>query len=83
MIDEFASICLTKLDVLSGLKTIKVGRKYMLNGKELPTMPAEHEDLAKVEVVYDELPGWEEDITGYDGFLAISWLEFASLKTCP
>lgn len=64
LIDDFNSICLTKLDVLSGLKTIKVGRKYLLNGEELPTMPCEHEDLAKVEVVYDELPGWDEDITG-------------------
>lgn len=64
MIDGFDSICLTKLDVLSGLKTIKVARKYMLDGKELLSMPAEQQDLARVEVVYDELPGWDEDITG-------------------
>lgn len=64
MIDGFDSICLTKLDVLSGLKTIKVARKYMLDGKELLSMPGEQQDLARVEVVYDELPGWDEDITG-------------------
>lgn len=64
MVDDFSSICLTKLDVLSGLKTLKVGRKYMLNGEELKSMPSEADDLAKVEVVYDELPGWDEDITG-------------------
>ena len=64
MVDDFSSICLTKLDVLSGLKTLKVGRKYMLNGEELNSMPSEADDLAKVEVVYDELPGWDEDITG-------------------
>ena len=64
MVDDFSSICLTKLDVLSGLKTLKVGRKYMLNGEELKSMPSEDDDLAKVVVVYDELPGWDEDITG-------------------
>ena len=64
LVDDFTSICLTKLDVLSGLKTLKVRRKYMLNGEELKSMPSEADDLAKVEVVYDELPGWDEDITG-------------------
>lgn len=63
MVDAFDSLCLTKLDVLTGLETIKVGRKYLLDGKELPSMPAEAEDLARVEVVYDELPGWSEDIS--------------------
>ena len=64
MVDAFDSLCLTKLDVLTGLETIKVGRKYLLDGAELRSMPAEAEDLARVEVVYDELPGWKEDISG-------------------
>ena len=64
MVDAFDSLCLTKLDVLTGLETIKVGRKYLLDGVELRSMPAEAEDLARVEVVYDELPGWKEDISG-------------------
>ena len=64
MVDAFDSLCLTKLDVLTGLETIKVGRKYLLDGEELKSMPAEAEDLARVEVVYDELPGWKEDISG-------------------
>ena len=64
MVDAFDSLCLTKLDVLTGLETIKVGRKYLLDGRELQSMPAEAEDLARVEVVYDELPGWKEDISG-------------------
>lgn len=62
-VDQFDSLCMTKLDVLTGLDTIKVGRKYLLNGKELKSVPCESEDLAKVEVVYDELPGWKEDIS--------------------
>lgn len=62
-VDQFDSLCMTKFDVLTGLDTIKVGRKYLLNGKELKSVPCESEDLAKVEVVYDELPGWKEDIS--------------------
>ena len=64
LLDTFDSICLTKLDVLTGLDTIKVGRKYLLDGKEVCGMPSEYSELEKVEVVYDELPGWKEDITG-------------------
>ena len=64
MMNTFDSICLTKLDVLTGLETIKVGRKYILDGKELKSMPSESSELARVEVVYDELPGWTEDISG-------------------
>lgn len=64
MIDSFDSLCLTKLDVMTGFDVIKVGRKYVLNGEELKSMPGEYTDLEKVEVVYDELPGWTEDISG-------------------
>lgn len=63
MIDSFDSLCLTKLDVMTGFETIKVGRKYLLDGVELKSMPAEYKDLEHVEVVYDELPGWNEDIS--------------------
>ena len=68
LLDTFDSICLTKLDVLTGLDTIKVGRKYLLDGKEVCGMPSEYSELEKVEVVYDELPGWKEDITGVRSF---------------
>ena len=63
LIDSFDSLCLTKLDVMTGFETIKVARKYLLDGAELKSMPAEYRDLERVEVVYDELPGWSEDIS--------------------
>lgn len=64
MLDSFDSLCLTKLDVLTGMEVIRVGRKYLLDGKEVKGIPSEQQDLARVEVVYDELPGWSEDISG-------------------
>jgi adenylosuccinate synthase len=63
MINEYSSLCLTKLDVLSGLEELKIGVKYKLNGKELESFPGNLEDLEKVEVVYETMPGWKADIS--------------------
>ena len=51
------------LDVLSGLKTIKIARAYELDGKEINYYPASLEELDRCKPIYDELPGWDEDIT--------------------
>lgn len=55
---------ITKLDVLSGLKTIRVARAYEIEGRETAEMPLRPEELYAAKPVYEELPGWEEDITG-------------------
>ena len=56
------------LDVLSGLDTIKICTAYMLDGKEIHGLPSTIEELARVEPVYVELPGWKEDITNVTSF---------------
>ncbi len=58
------AINMTKLDVLSGLKTVKMAIGYTLGGTPLRHPPAHVEDLARVEVQYKELPGWEEPLGG-------------------
>jgi adenylosuccinate synthase len=62
-LDELA---LTKLDVLSGLETLKVAVAYERGAKRIETFPAEFgiESLAEWRPVYEDLPGWSEDITG-------------------
>ena len=63
-INGLTSINLTKLDVLSGVKKIKVATHYELNGRKLNgEMPQSLKDLADCKVVYKEVDGWEEDIT--------------------
>lgn len=57
------SINLTKLDVLSNLETIKIGVAYILDGQAITAVPSRIEDLEKVEVMYEELPGWQVDIS--------------------
>lgn len=57
------SLVLTKLDVLSGLPTLKICTDYLLNGdltQDLPPLVGGYEGL---EPVYLELPGWSEDIS--------------------
>ena len=62
------SINLTKLDVLTGLETIRIGLAYRLNGKEVSFIPASLEDFEKVEVEYLDLHGWTEDISRAESF---------------
>lgn len=63
-INGYTSINLTKLDVLSGLKEIPLGVAYKSkDGKNLDTMPACLKQLKDVEVQYEVMPGWKEDIT--------------------
>ena len=63
LINGYASLNLTKLDILDAFKEIKVGVEYRLDGKRLDSLPGNLEDLARVEVVYETLKGWEKDIT--------------------
>jgi len=55
-------IALTKLDVLTGIDKIKVCTSYKLNGETLNSLPASLKQLEAVEMVYEELDGWSEDI---------------------
>ena len=55
---------LTKLDVLTGFEKIPVCVGYRVNGKVLDEMPMTQTEFHHAEPVYEELPGWDEDITG-------------------
>lgn len=63
-INGLSGIAITKLDVLSGLETIKVCTGYEYQGKMLDEIPASLEVMEQCTPVYEELPGWSEDITG-------------------
>ncbi|MGP2495415.1 adenylosuccinate synthase [Schaalia turicensis] len=63
-INGLTDICLTKLDVLSGYSTIPVCVAYEVDGVRMEEMPLDQVGFEKAVPVYEELPGWEEDITG-------------------
>jgi adenylosuccinate synthase len=54
---------LTKLDVLSSLETVPVCVGYTVDGKRTHDMPMTQSDLARAEPIYEELPGWWEDVS--------------------
>jgi adenylosuccinate synthase len=58
----FTEIGLTKLDVLSGLKEVKIATAYVYKGKTLQYPPQLEGALEEVTPVYETLPGWNEDI---------------------
>jgi len=64
-LNNFQSINITKLDVLSAQDELKIGVAYEIEGKKLPKgyMPATLTELAKVKVVYETMPGWKSDIS--------------------
>lgn len=62
-INSVSAICLTKLDVLDTLETIKICTSYKLNGENIDYIPANIEDFEKLKPEYIELPGWQEDTT--------------------
>ncbi|KAG7297792.1 hypothetical protein JYU34_018534 [Plutella xylostella] len=62
MVNGYTSICLTKLDILDTLDSIKVGVGYKLNGKKIDYFPSSIKELSNVEVEYITLPGWNSSI---------------------
>ncbi|WP_418523808.1 adenylosuccinate synthase [Limosilactobacillus oris] len=67
-VSGISCLSLNLLDVLTGLKTVKICKAYKLDGKEIDYYPASLKELDRCEPVYEELPGWDEDITGVKKF---------------
>jgi len=68
LINGLTDIVITKIDVLSGIKTLKVCVGYEVDGKEFDMVPASTENLYHAKPIYKELPGWDEDITQITDF---------------
>eukprot|EP00565_Helicotheca_tamesis_P006064 CAMPEP_0185736118 /NCGR_PEP_ID=MMETSP1171-20130828/26955_1 /TAXON_ID=374046 /ORGANISM="Helicotheca tamensis, Strain CCMP826" /LENGTH=530 /DNA_ID=CAMNT_0028406631 /DNA_START=42 /DNA_END=1634 /DNA_ORIENTATION=+ len=68
LINGFTSINLTKLDVLTGLDKVKIGKAYKHKGKYIKTMPACLKTMAEIEVEYEIMDGWKEDISNVKNF---------------
>lgn len=63
-INSISGICLTKLDVLDGLDTLKICVAYKKEGKTIELPPLAAEEYEKCEPIYEELPGWHENTYG-------------------
>ena len=59
-----SALCVTKLDVLDGLDTIRVCVGYKINGAVMFTPPLLSEQFGDCEAVYEDLPGWTDSSAG-------------------
>jgi adenylosuccinate synthase len=85
-VNGFDSLVVTKLDVLDMLDEIKVCTRYRLDGVEMTEMPATVEHIARVEPVYESLPGWSEPTAGITDYgklpaNAKAYLDFLSERS--
>ena len=62
-VNGFTALNLTKLDVLTGMDEIKIGVGYRYKGERIHCMPSNLQVLQDVEVEYESLPSWKEDIS--------------------
>ncbi|RIX47093.1 adenylosuccinate synthase [Paenibacillus nanensis] len=62
-VSGITGLSLNSLDVLTGLETVKICTGYKYRGEIIEHYPASLKMLAECEAVYEELPGWSEDIS--------------------
>lgn len=69
-LNSITGLCLTKLDVLDGLKTVRIAVAYQTEqGERLTYPPQSADDYVGLQPVYEDLPGWEEstaDLTSFE-----------------
>lgn len=67
-LNSLSALALTRLDILSGLKTIKVASSYNFVGAEIRHVPTDINDFADVTPNLVELAGWTENLSGVRSF---------------
>jgi len=63
-VNGITGIALTKLDVLDGMEELKICTGYRIDGMEIDHLPASQGQQARVEPIYETLPGWNEPTVG-------------------
>ena len=63
-LNSTSGLCITKLDVLDGMETLKICTAYEINGQEVNHFPSNADALEKAKPMYEELPGWSESTVG-------------------
>jgi adenylosuccinate synthase len=71
-INGVSGLCVTKLDVMDGVETLRLGVGYRLSGREgneiRSILPVGADELACCEPIYEEMPGWAESTVGVKDF---------------
>ncbi|HIH45304.1 MAG TPA: adenylosuccinate synthase [Candidatus Methanoperedenaceae archaeon] len=67
-LNGYTGMALTKLDVLTGLDPVKICVQYTCNGKTAGYPPELASELSQCAPVYEEMEGWEDDLSGVKSF---------------
>lgn len=70
-VNGMTCVAVSLLDVLSGFEKVSICTHYVIDGKQTNIFPADAEKLAKAKPVFEEMPGWSEDITQIKTFDAL------------
>jgi len=63
-VNGLSGLCVTKLDVLDGLRTLNLCTGYELDGEFIDILPLGAEDIARCKPVYEVMEGWSESTVG-------------------
>ncbi|MCG1994697.1 adenylosuccinate synthase [Staphylococcus epidermidis] len=63
-VSGITDLSINSIDVLTGLDTVKICTAYELDGEKITEYPANLDQLRHCKPIFEELPGWTEDITG-------------------
>ena len=63
-VNSITGLCITKLDVLDGLETLRICTAYEYDGKTLELPPVGADAIEKCKPVYEDMPGWTESTVG-------------------
>lgn len=61
-LNSLSGLVVTRLDILAGFETIRAATRYQLDGQEIQHVPADTNQFARVEPVYEDFPGWSGDL---------------------
>ncbi len=64
IINGISGLCITKLDVLDGLREVLVCTGYRLDGRMVDILPLDADDITRCEPVYETFEGWSETSAG-------------------
>ena len=80
IINGVTGICVTKLDVMDTLKTVKICTAYKLDGVEIDVPPLGADALFRCEPIYEELAGWQAQTEGVTDYANLPAVAVAYLK---
>jgi adenylosuccinate synthase len=70
-VNGLSGMCITKLDVLDGLKELKLCTGYELDGEKIDILPMGADEIARCKPIYETLEGWSESTVGVTRYDAL------------